>query len=94
MDTEKIEKKTRRILSVSLAAAGLLANTTSALSSVTVPPTEKANTSVETSINARSRTLPGLLVLQTANGQHQTSHAACLAFFAQLTLISQFSFVA
>jgi hypothetical protein len=66
-----MEKKGKRILSVSLAAAGLLASATSALGSVTFSPAEKARTAVEDSVTAVHRTLPGPLVLKAANNLQQ-----------------------
>jgi hypothetical protein len=66
-----MEKKGKRILSVSLAAAGLLASATSALRSATFLPHEKAKIAVEESVTAVHRTLPSPLVLQSANALHQ-----------------------
>jgi hypothetical protein len=71
METGKSEKRKNRVLSVSLAAAGLLASATSALGSVTFTPAQKARTTVETSVTAEHRTLPGPLVLKPANGMQQ-----------------------
>jgi His-Xaa-Ser system protein HxsD len=68
-----MEKKGKRILSVSLAAAGLLASATSALGSVTFSPIEKPKTTVEDSVTAAHRTLPSLLVLKSANGTQQVA---------------------
>jgi len=75
-----MEKKGKRILSVSLAAAGLLASATSALGSLKFSPSQKAKTTVEDSVTVR-RTLPGPLVLKPANGvqqvaQQHSSHAS------------------
>jgi hypothetical protein len=73
METGKGEKKKNRILSVSLAAAGLLASATSALGSVPFSPTEKARTTVEDSAIAAHRTLPGSLILKSASGLQQVA---------------------
>ena len=63
-----MEKKGKRILSVSLAAAGLLANATSALGSVTPSATAKAKTTVEDCVTVAHRALPafGKLVWPTS----------------------------
>ena len=71
METGKSETRKNRILSVSLAAAGLLASATSALGSVTFSPAQTARTTVETSVSAEHRTLPGPLVLKSASGMQQ-----------------------
>ena len=76
-----MEKKGKRILSVSLAAAGLLASATAALGSATFPPPEKAKTAVEESVTTVHRTLPSQLVLQSSNNltqlaQNHASHSS------------------
>ena len=81
METGRTEKRTKRILSLSLAAAGLLASATSALGSVTFSPPEKAKTRVEDSFTAAHRTLPGPLVLKSATeltqlAQNHASHSS------------------
>lgn len=68
---DKTQKKGKRILSVALAAAGLLASASSALGSVVSAPIEKAKTIVEMSAGNSQRTLPGPLVLKTANSMQQ-----------------------
>jgi len=64
--TTTTEKKIRRILTVSLAAASLLASATSALGSIVSSPAEKAKTAVEMTAPNTARTLPGPLVLKPA----------------------------
>jgi hypothetical protein len=58
-------------LSVSLAAAGLLASATSALGSIVSTPIEKAKTVVEVTAPNTARTLPGPLVLKPAGSGQQ-----------------------
>jgi hypothetical protein len=64
--TTKTEKKTKRILTVSLAAASLLASATSALGSIVSRPVENAKTAVEVTAANTNKTLPGPLVLKPA----------------------------
>jgi hypothetical protein len=64
-------KKAKRILSVSLAAAGLLASATSALGSIVSTPIEKAKTTVEVSAQQTGRNIPAPLVLKLANSNQQ-----------------------
>jgi hypothetical protein len=68
---EKPTTKKRRILSLSLAAASLVAAATSAPGSVIFNPIEKARTAVEISGANTQRNLPGPLVLKSANSMHQ-----------------------
>ena len=68
-----MEKKSKRILSVSLATAGLLASATSALGSAPSPPIAKARTTIGQSVTAAHRTLPSPLVLKPANGVQQVA---------------------
>src|ERR1035438_2413146 len=70
-----MEKKGKRILSVSLAAAGLLASATSALGSVPVSPAVKATTSVENFVTTVHRALPSLLVLPSPRRRHVPDRA-------------------
>ena len=64
-------KKARRILSVSLAAAGLLAGATSALGSIVSTSIEKAKTAVELSAQQTGTNIPAPLVLNLANSNQQ-----------------------
>jgi hypothetical protein len=64
-------KKAKRILSVSLAAAGLLASATSALGSIVSTPIEKAKTAVELSVQQTGTNIPAPLVLKPANSNQQ-----------------------
>jgi len=75
------KKSVRKILAVSVAAAGLLAGSTSVFASIPSNQSSGLKTSEETTIPSTTRTLPPALVLQNATAMTQqiaqhSSHAS------------------